>query len=170
MTNHVHLLLQPGESIAELGRFMKGLSARMTRYFNRLEKRSGTLWESRYKSSPVQSDQYFLACCRYIELNLARAGMMGQPDGYRWSSYAARMGGEGSEWLDLDPLYSGLGDDEESRRKRYRKFLKEGVPSGECGFISEGVKRGQLIGNTRFAEQVEKLSVGALKRAGRDGL
>jgi len=46
MTNHVHLL-QLGEAIAELGRLMKALSARMTRYCNRLEKRSGTLWESR---------------------------------------------------------------------------------------------------------------------------
>lgn len=157
MTNHVHLLLQPGEAVAELGRFMKVLSARMTRYFNRLERRSGTLWESRYKSSPVQSDQYLLACCRYIELNPVRAGMVDRPDAYRWSSYAARMGGEGSEWLDFDPLYSGLGDDSESRRKRYREFLKEGIPNGEWGLIREAVKRGQLTGNSRFAEQVEKI-------------
>jgi putative transposase len=54
MTNYVHLLLQPGEAIAELGRLMKALSARMIRYFNRLERRSETLWESRYKLSPVQ--------------------------------------------------------------------------------------------------------------------
>ena len=66
MTNHVHLLLQPGEAIAELGWLMQALSARMTRYFNRLERRSGTLWKSRYKSSPVQAGQYLLACCRYI--------------------------------------------------------------------------------------------------------
>lgn len=157
MTNHVHLLLQPGEAVAELGRFMKALSARMTRYFNRLEGRSGTLWESRYKSSPVQTDQYLLACCRYIELNPVRAGMTDQPEGYRWSSYAARMGGEGSEWLDLDPLYLGLGDNEANRRKKYREFLAEGVPNGEWGLIREAVKRGQLTGNSRFAEQVEKI-------------
>lgn len=69
MTNHVHLLVQPGNDVQSLGQFMKRVAARMTRYRNHLEGRSGTLWESRYKSSPVQTDQYLLVCCRYIELN-----------------------------------------------------------------------------------------------------
>jgi putative transposase len=56
-TNHVYLLLQPEEAIADLGRFMKMLAARTTRYFNRLDGCSGTLWESRYKSSPVQTKE-----------------------------------------------------------------------------------------------------------------
>lgn len=51
---------------------MKGLAARATRYRNRLEGRTGTLWESRYKSSVVESDAYLLACCCYIELNPVR--------------------------------------------------------------------------------------------------
>ncbi len=55
MTNHVHLLMAPGEAIAGLGQLMKALGARATRYRNRLEGRSGTLWESRYKSSVVQT-------------------------------------------------------------------------------------------------------------------
>lgn len=157
MTNHVHLLLQPGEAIAELGRFMKALSARMTRHFNRLEGRTGTLWESRYKSSPVQTDQYLLACCRYIELNPVRAGMVEQPGEYRWSSYTARMGGEGSDWLDVDPTYLGLGAEDVIRRQRYQAFLEEGTPSSEWVLIHEAVQRGQLTGNTRFAEQVEAI-------------
>ncbi len=66
MTNHVHLLLAPGEAVAGLGQLMKALAARATRYRNRLEGRTGTLWESRYKSSVVESDAYLLACCRYI--------------------------------------------------------------------------------------------------------
>jgi len=53
MTNHVHLLLAPGEAVAGLGQLMKALAARATRYRNRLEGRTGTLWESRYKSSVV---------------------------------------------------------------------------------------------------------------------
>ncbi len=73
MTNHVHLLLSPGERASGLGRLMKALAARATRYRNRLERRSGTLWEGRYKSSVVDSDAYLLACCRYIELNPVRA-------------------------------------------------------------------------------------------------
>jgi putative transposase len=77
-TNHVHLLLAPGDSVAGLGQLMKGLACRMTRYRNKLEGRSSTLWESRYKSSVVQTDTYLLACSRYIELNPVRAQMVQQ--------------------------------------------------------------------------------------------
>jgi putative transposase len=47
MTNHVHLLVAP-ETPSALGRFMKGLAGRATCYRNRMDRRSGTLWESRY--------------------------------------------------------------------------------------------------------------------------
>ena len=68
MTNHVHLLLAPSDQKG-LGLLMKRLAGRQTRYRNKLEGRSGTLWEGRYKSSLVDADQYLLACVRYIELN-----------------------------------------------------------------------------------------------------
>ncbi len=82
MTNHVHLLLAPSEAIAGLGQLMKALAARATRYRNRLERRTGTLWESRYKSSVVESDTYLLACCRYIELNPVRARIVAEAGDY----------------------------------------------------------------------------------------
>ncbi len=166
MTNHVHLLLQPSEEVADMGRFMKALSARTTRYFNRLEGRSGTLWESRYKSSPVQTEQYLLACCRYIELNPVRARMVSHPSEYHWSSYPARMGGEGNEWLDLDPMYLALGDDKTMRCQRYQKFLEGAIPQGEWELIRESVQRGQLTGNTRFAEAVEQIIGRRIERRG----
>lgn len=166
MSNHVHLLLQPGEAIADLGRFMKALAARTTRYFNRLEGRSGTLWESRYKSSPVQTEQYLLACCRYIELNPVRALMVGHPDSYRWSSYAARMGGAGHDWLDIDPMYQALGDEDAIRRHRYQTFLEEAIPPGEWELIREAVKRSQLTGNLRFADAVEQIVGRRIERRG----
>ncbi len=166
MTNHVHLLLQPGEAIADLGKFMKALAARTTRYFNRLERRSGTLWESRYKSSPVQTEQYLLACCRYIELNPVRARMVDHPGEYRWSSYMARMGDAGSDWLDIDPVYLALADEDESRRHKYQTFLEEAIPSGEWELIREAVKRNQLTGNTRFADEVEQIVGRRVERRG----
>ncbi|VVO20423.1 hypothetical protein PS833_04154 [Pseudomonas fluorescens] len=91
MTNHVHLLLAPGDIPSALGQLMKTLAARMTRYRNKLEGRSGTLWESRYKSSVVQSDTYLLACSRYIELNPVRARIALRAEDYPWSSYRLRL-------------------------------------------------------------------------------
>ena len=92
MTNHVHLLLGPPDTPSALGGFMKALAGRATRYRNRLERRSGTLWESRYKSSLVQTDTYLLACCRYIELNPVRARMVGASHDYLWSSAREHLG------------------------------------------------------------------------------
>ncbi len=86
MADHIHMVLEPP------GRGGRTISAdeeaarRQTPYANRQERRSGTLREGRYKSSPIQTESYFLACCRYVELNPVRAGIVTEPGRYRWSS------------------------------------------------------------------------------------
>jgi len=59
------------------------------RYINTQYRRTGTLWEGRYKSCPVQDEVYFLRCYRYIEFNPVPAGMVADPADYRWSSHSA---------------------------------------------------------------------------------
>ena len=61
--------------------------SRYAQYINLKYKRTGTLWEGRHRSSLVQTGRYLLACMRYIELNPVRAGMVGRPEEYKWSSY-----------------------------------------------------------------------------------
>jgi putative transposase len=158
MTNHVHLLLAPGESTAGLGRLMKALAARATRYRNRLEGRSGTLWESRYKSSVVQSDSYLLACSRYIELNPVRARMVADVANYSWSSYRSRVGDEsGGCWLDADPCFLALGDTAMERRLRYEEFVRQAIPTDQLRLIRDALQRGQLTGTSRFVDEVERI-------------
>ena len=158
MTNHVHLLLEPGEAIAGLGQLMKALAARATRYRNRLEGRTGTLWESRYKSSVVESDAYLLACCRYIELNPVRARMVAEAVDYPWSSHRMRVTDQAdSDWLDMDPCFVALGDTPERRRIRYMEFMRQAVPSGEIDLIRAALQRGQLTGSARFVDEIERI-------------
>jgi len=88
MTNHVHLLLTPPTADAVSG-LVISLGRRYVQYINRTYRRTGTLWDSRYKSSLVQADEYLLLCQRYIELNPVRAAMVNDPAYYRWSSYRA---------------------------------------------------------------------------------
>jgi len=83
MTNHVHLIVDPGERAENLGLLVKRLAGRQTRLVNRVERRTGSLWEGRYKSSAIETDRYLLACCRYVELNPVRAGMVATPAEYR---------------------------------------------------------------------------------------
>lgn len=165
MTNHVHLLRSP-ETPSGIGKLMKRLAGRQTRYHNALEGRSGTLWEGRYKSSPVDTDAYLLACDRYIELNPVRARICAEPAAYSWSSYRQRLTPTG-EWLDLDPAYLSLGRDQAECRSRYRVFLDAAIPDGEWSLIREALQRGQLTGGDRFADEVEAILGRRVARRGR---
>ena len=159
MTNHVHLLLTPGESTSGLGQLMKALAARMTRYRNKLEGRSGTLWESRYKSSLVQSDTYLLACSRYIELNPVRAQMVERAEDYPRSSFHLRINASSeNNWLDDDPCFCALGKTEPIRRERYRSFVEQATPANELQLIREALQRGQLTGTSLFADEIEDIT------------
>ena len=77
----------------DLGEFMKTLLARFTRWFNTRHERSGTLWESRFKSVLVEDGIAARTMAAYIDLNPVRAGMVADPADYRWSSYGEAMGG-----------------------------------------------------------------------------
>ncbi|HSW12368.1 MAG TPA: transposase [Solimonas sp.] len=167
MTNHVHLLLGPRESPAALGSFMKALAGRATRYRNRLEGRSGTLWESRYKSSLVQADSYLLACCRYIELNPVRARMVATPQAYAWSSARERLGQKSVGLLDWNPSYLSLGRSEDERRREYARYLRETIPEGEWTLIREALQRSQLTGTAKFVDEIERIAGLRIERRGR---
>jgi putative transposase len=86
MTNHVHLIVNPGNDAANLSHLMKRLAGRHTRRLNRLRRRTGTSWESRFKCSPIESSTYLLACARYVDLNPVRAHIVDRPEDYAWSS------------------------------------------------------------------------------------
>ena len=77
----------------DLGEFMKGLLQRFTQWFNGRHKRTGTLWEQRFKSVIVESGTAARTMAAYIDLNPVRAGMVKDPAEYRWSSYGEAVGG-----------------------------------------------------------------------------
>ena len=95
MTNHIHLLATPGyeDSISKV---FQSTGRRYVQYFNHTYTRSGGLWEGRYRATVVDSERYLLTLMRYIELNPVRAGMVGHPAEYPWSSHAFNAQGERS--------------------------------------------------------------------------
>ena len=76
MTNHVPLVVDPGGTPESLSLLMKRVAGRQARYVNKLKKRTGSFWEGWFKSSIISTEEYLPTCCRYIELNPLRAGMM----------------------------------------------------------------------------------------------
>ncbi|MCI5194758.1 MAG: transposase [Candidatus Electrothrix sp. AW5] len=156
MTNHVHLIVDPGSNPDALALLMKRVAGRQTRYINKLEGRSGSLWEGRYKSSIISAEEYLPACCRYIELNPLRAGMVTDPAQYRWSSYRAKVCGRRDTIVDLPSYYLSLGDTEQARQTAYKEYVFGTVPEYEIKLIREAVQRGQVTGSDRFREEIEK--------------
>ncbi len=156
MTNHVHLVVDPGDDPTNLGLLMKRLAGRYTRYINKIEKRTGTVWEGRYRSSPIETDGYLLGCCRYVELNPERAGMVNSPHQYRWSSYNEKIGRRKRWLVDEDPCCRGLGRTRREREIAYREWVMSAISDGEWQVIRIAVQRGQLTGSPRFADEVER--------------
>ena len=77
----------------DLSEFMKGFMQRFTQWHNRTHKRSGHLWEDRFKSVIVEDGVAAKTMAAYIDLNPVRAGMVKNPEDYRWSSYGEAIGG-----------------------------------------------------------------------------
>lgn len=154
MTNHVHLLLTPqrADSAALL---MKHLGQRYVQYVNHTYQRSGTLWEGRFRSCLTQTEDYVLACYRYIELNPVRAGMVIRPQDYRWSSYHANALGKASSLVVPHEQYLRLGRDDADRRESYRALFKSHLDEEVVGQIRGATNGNYALGSERFQREIE---------------
>jgi len=153
MTNHIHVLATPGraDSISNATRV---IGSRYAYYFNKKYKRTGTLWEGRHKSSLVQSERYFLTCCRYIELNPVVADMVAKPEEYKWSSYRVNAWGRESSLIP-HAEYLKLGADFESRGFAYRELFKHHISAEDVHKIEKAAEYCQPVGDDRFRLQIE---------------
>lgn len=155
MTNHVHLLLTPPESEA-VSQLVISLGRRYVQYINKTYRRTGTLWDGRYKSSLVQADAYLLLCQRYIELNPVRADMVGDPVHYRWSSYRANGLGQVDPLLTPHAVYADLGQSETVRLAAYRALFRSELDADAISDIRMALDQGQPLGNSRFLDSIER--------------
>lgn len=153
MTNHVHLLLSSDRADAG-GVLMKSLGQRYVQYVNRAYRRSGTLWEGRFRSCPVQEEDYLLGCQHYIELNPVRANMVEHPADYLWSSYHANAQGEADALVQPHPLYEALGIDSASRQAAYRELFRHELEPGLVDEIRWATNGNFALGNERFTKKV----------------
>ncbi|WP_454675452.1 transposase [Achromobacter pestifer] len=135
MSNYVHPVLTPGNDVAALGRLMKEVTRHATRRWNERSAGFGSLWESRCKSSVVQSDAYLLACCRYIEQNPARASMVEKSEDYRWSSYRGRLGLSIDSILDLHAVFLGFVSSTAARQTAYVQYVESAIPEADLAII-----------------------------------
>jgi putative transposase len=153
MSNHVHLLAsssRPGVAAATLRRTTQCY----VQMFNQRHRRTGTLWEGRFKSCLVATDTYVLRVYRYIERNPVRAGMVRSPEDYGWSSVHANLG----RWFDSlvtpHPCQLALGEDAKSRSAAYSSWLRAGEDEDELQSIRSHVAQQRAYGDSRFQAMV----------------
>ena len=156
MTNHVHLLMTPPDARAISG-LMQYIGRQYVQSFNFKYARTGTLFEGRFKSSLVQTDEYLLNCMRYIELNPVRAGIAADPGDYLWSSYRCHAFGKNASLWTPHSDYLALGQSSTERQQAYRELISQIIPTELVQKIRHCLNTGLVLGTENFRNQVSAL-------------
>jgi len=122
MPNHVHLLLRISHG-ANLPRLMQGINQSYSQHYKKIYDMVGYLFQGRYKALLIENDGYLLECGRYIERNPLKAGIENDLLRYAFSSFNFYVRGERDAILTPDPLYLGLAEKEEDRRRLYIDYV-----------------------------------------------
>jgi putative transposase len=154
MGNHVHLLVTPSENCG-ISAMMQDLGRRYVRVINTIHDRSGTLWEARFRSSIIDSDNYFLACQRYIELNPVRAGLASQPAEYHWSSHRHYAAGQPNRLITEHAVYQRLGRTPSERRAAYLSLYAESLDERLVTHIRDAINSDSAVGSETFLNEAE---------------
>lgn len=156
MQDHVHILMTPFDRYG-ITKTMRTVGQRYSQYFNSEYRRTGTLWDGRYKATLVDPDGYALTCCQYIELNAVRANITTNPGEYRWSSYHANALGYKDDLVKPHDSYLMLGETPKERQQKYRtKFLVD-INIEVIDEIRRSTQNGWVLGGKEYKLTVERL-------------
>lgn len=120
-------------------------------------KRSGTLWEGRFRSCIIQQEEYLFSCQRYIEMNPVRANMVKHPGEYHWSSYQSNAQGDKVDLLTPHVLYQSLGQTDSEREMAYRELFRYELEAGEIDKIRKATNGNFALGTSRFSEEISDM-------------
>lgn len=151
MSNHIHLAIQVEE--IPLSRIMQNLSFRYTSWVNRRLKRSGHLFQGRYKAILVDADTYLLELVAYIHLNPVRAGMVATPGDHPWGSHRAYLGNEALPWLTTGNVLSMFNQNRDKAIGLYSQYVGERIAEGRNDQFHRGGLDSRLLGEERFVEE-----------------
>lgn len=155
MPNHVHLLGTPADARAA-PRLMQWVGCSYVRWFNDRYRRTGTLWEGRYRASVVDHERYLLACMRYIELNAVRAGLVGAARDHRWSSFRCNALGASDDLIHPHSVYLDLGKTRERRALAYLGLFDSELSATDVALIRDATQNAWAVGDRAFCAKIAK--------------
>ena len=133
---------------------MQDVGRRYVRIFNDVHKRTGTLWEGRYKAAMIDSERYLVICQRYVELNPVRAALVAEPADHRWSSYRYNAHGAHNPLVTPHELIQRLALNDEDRREAYRSLFKEPLAQPDIDRLRVATNKGWPLGGEEFLSRV----------------
>jgi putative transposase len=154
MVNHYHLVLTTPEATLSAG--MQWLNGKYAQWFNKRHRRSGHLFQGRFHSFLIDSEEYLLEVVRYVELNPVRARMVARPEEYCWSSYAATAGYDAApEWLAVDSVLSRIRSDRDDAQRIYRQYVCEKID--DTSSIWETVAHQIYLGREEWIKKIRAI-------------
>lgn len=165
MSNHFHLLATP-QTADGLPKMMQAVGRSYVRYFNDTQKRTGTLWEGRYKSTLIQSDRYLLTCMAYIDLNPVRAGLVARPQDYPWSSHSHYLGVRTDRLITPHALYWELGNTPFAREAAYAELVQNGISPVQQAALTDATLSGWALGEPNFVADLQKKTERRVAKSG----
>ncbi len=153
MTNHYHLIIETPE--ANLSKIMHHITSGYTMYINKKRKRSGHLFQGRYKSIVVEKDSYLVELSRYIHLNPVRAKMVEKLEDYTYSSYPCYITKKTNDILTTDMILSLQSKNQKDAKRRYKEYVDSGVEE-EIENPYSHVYGGMILGKGQFIKEVLK--------------
>ena len=168
MTNHVHLLITP-HAEQSLSKALQMVGRYYVQHFNYRYRRTGTLWEGRYKAALIDTEAYLLTCMRYIELNPVRAHMVPHPSEYVWSSYRYNALGQPDELITPYHEYQRLGSTATACQAAYQLLFKECISNSSIDEIRAATNKAWVLGNDRFKERIQQQLARRVEPAARGG-
>lgn len=164
MENHFHILATPDTDLA-LPSMMQALGRSYVRYFNNRYKRSGTLWEGRYRCTVLQASRYVLACMAYLDLNPVRAGLVSRSSDYPWSSHGHYAGLRIERLLAPPPGYWALGNTPFAREAAYVDLVARGNSAVVDAALAESAIRGWALGDPEFLQMLQLKTARRVEKA-----
>ncbi|MFV2065984.1 MAG: transposase [Pirellulales bacterium] len=150
MPNHWHFVLWP-EKDGEMAAFMQRLTITHARRWqeHRGVVGEGHVYQSRYKSFPVQTDEYFFQVMRYVERNALRANLVTTAESWRWCSLWRRLSGTRQE-------KAILADWPLARPRNWKKLVNRPQTDAELKAVRRALQRGQPYGDSDWMQRTAK--------------
>jgi len=166
MPNHFHLLIKTLNN--SLARIMRSITTRYAQYYNKKYNKQGLVFQGRYRSIICQEDRYLLALVRYLTLNAPRAGLVGSPEKWYWSSFKVLFGGKSPVKIDVKTVIEYFDSDPKVAREKFLEFIKDGMenPPDFGVYPSEEFP---ILGDEKFIDKINR-EYGELRRKTQENL